>query len=208
MKTNCLLPRPGFLFALLLLIVPPSVAHATTVRPPTFPQLVGRSAFVAETVVKSVRSDWVVQGEDRAIITFVTFVTRSAITGAVPGEFTLEFLGGTVGEQTMAVIGMPQFTVGQRDVVFVEKTTGQLCPLVTLGYGRYRVYTDASSPNPLIARDNGVPLEDVAEVALPMPDSAALTGALSAQKRQPLTLAAFAARIRETATELAVPNLP
>jgi len=208
MKLNCLLCRSGFLFVLLLLIVLPSVAHATTVRPPTFSQLVGRSAFVAETVVKSVHSELLTRGADRAIVTFVTFATRSAITGAVPGEFTLEFLGGTVGELDMTVVGMPRFIVGQRDVVFVEKTAGQLCPLVTLGYGRYRVYTDASSPTPLIARDNGVPLEDVAEVALPMPDSAALAGALSARKRRPLTLAAFAARIRETATDLAVQNLP
>lgn len=198
--------RLSSLLALLVLFSSASISRATTVRPPSFAQLVTRAGFVAETVVKSVRSELLIQGENRAIFTYVTFVTRSAITGAVPGEFTLEFLGGTVGEQSMTVVGMPQFFVGQRDVVFVEKTTGQICPLVTLGHGRYRVYTDASSPTPLIARDNGVPLEDVSEVELPMPDSANLIGALSRQKRQPLTLDAFVARIRETATEAAVQN--
>lgn len=206
MKFFRLFFRRGLLFALLASFAPQATLHATTVRPPTFPQLVARAGFVAETVVKSVRSERVTQGGNTAIFTYVTFVTRSAITGAVPGEFTLEFLGGTVGEESMTVVGMPQFFVGQRDVVFVEKTTGQICPLVTLGHGRYRVYTDASSSTPLIARDNGVPLEDVSEVELPMPDSANLVGALSRQKRQPITLDAFVARIRETATEAAVQN--
>jgi hypothetical protein len=206
MKFNRLFYQRGLLFALLASFASQAMLHATTVRPPTFPQLVARAGFVAETVVKSVRSERITQGANTAIFTYVTFVTRSAITGAVPGEFTLEFLGGTVGEESMTVVGMPQFFIGQRDVVFVEKTTGQICPLVTLGHGRYRVYTDASSPTPLIARDNGVPLEDVSEVELPMPDSANLVGALSRQKRQPLTLDAFVARIRETATEAAVQN--
>jgi hypothetical protein len=206
MKFIRLFFRRGLLFALLASFASQAMLHATTVRPPTFPQLVARAGFVAETVVKSVRSERITQGANTAIFTYVTFVTRSAITGAVPGEFTLEFLGGTVGEESMTVVGMPQFFVGQRDVVFVEKTTGQICPLVTLGHGRYRIYTDASSSTPRIARDNGVPLEDVSEVELSMPDSASLVGALSRQKRQPLTLDAFVARIRETATEAAVQN--
>lgn len=205
-------PRPPGRFArcaaLAALVVLCATARATTVRPPTFPQLVARAAFVAETVVKSLRSELVTRGADRAIITYVTFSTRSAINGAVPGEFTLEFPGGTVGEESMTVEGMPRFAVGQHDVVFVEKVAGQLCPLVTLGYGRYRVFTDAASPTPLIARDNGVPLEDVAEVSLPMPESPALATALATRKRQPLTLAAFAARIRETASSAPVQNLP
>ncbi len=182
--------------------------HATSVRPPTFPQLVARAEFVAETTVKSQRSEIVRTGTDRAIVTTVTFTTLTAINGPVPTEFSLEFMGGTVGEEAMEVEGMPQFAIGQRDVIFVEKRAGQLCPLVTLGYGRYRVYTDATSATPLIARDNGVPLEDIAEVNLPMPESAALSSALARQKRRPLTLAAFTARIRETATEIAVPHLP
>jgi hypothetical protein len=41
-----------------------------------------------------------------------------------------------------------------------------------------------------------------------MPDSANLVGALSRQKRQPITLDAFVARIRETARETNVQNVP
>lgn len=201
------LPR---LFGSLVLFILALVAstRATTVRPPTFPELVGRAEFVAETTVKSLRSEFVYRGADRAISTFVTFTTREAIKGAVPAEFTLEFMGGSVGEEAMEVEGMPRFEPGQHDVVFVEKRSGQLCPLVTLGYGRYRVYTDASSSTPLIARDNGVPLEDVSEVNLPMPTNTALVSALSGLKRGPLTLAAFAARIRDTASEIALQHQP
>jgi hypothetical protein len=206
MKFIRLFIRRGLLFALLASCASQGMLQATTVRPPTFPQLVTRAGFVAETAIKSVRCERITRGANTAIFTYVTFTTRSAITGAVPGEFTLEFLGGTVGDESMTVVGMPQFFVGQRDVVFVEKTTGQICPLVTWGHGRYRVYTDASSPTLLIARDNGVPLEDVSEVELPLPESANLVGALARQKRQPLTLDAFVARIRETATEAAVQN--
>ena len=40
-------------------------------------------------------------------------------------EPSLEFLGGSVGDETMGVAEMPQFNVGDRDVIFVGTTKNE-----------------------------------------------------------------------------------
>ena len=70
--------------------------------------------------------------------------------------------------ETMRVSGMPRFTVGQKDIVFLSDTRGvQFSPLVGLMHGRYRVQTDAATSRDYIARDDGAPLETEADVQLP-----------------------------------------
>jgi len=70
----------------------------------------------------------------------------------------------------MRVSGMPRFTVGQKDIVFISDTRGvQFSPLVGLMHGRYRVQTDAATARDYITRDDGAPLESEADVQLPKP---------------------------------------
>ena len=118
------------------------VASSTTVIPPTFESLVSsaNTIFVGEAI--DVRSEWISTRDGRAIITRVTFKVEDVWKGAVGATTQLEFMGGTVGETTMDVVGMPQFREGQRSVLFVSGDALAVSPLVGFYHGRMRVEKD------------------------------------------------------------------
>jgi hypothetical protein len=84
-------------------------AFATTVIPPTFDELVANSREIFVGRVVSRESQWVESRDGRMIVTLVTFVVETSIKGGLQTQTSLEFLGGTVNDQTMTVAGMPQF---------------------------------------------------------------------------------------------------
>ncbi|MFM8618856.1 MAG: hypothetical protein ACKOE8_09035 [Opitutaceae bacterium] len=182
-------------------------AVATTVEPPDFPKLVARAASVFRGEVIGLRSELVTRGAERAIFTHVTFRVTEVIRGApLPAEVTLEFLGGTVGELSLDVAGMPRFEPGAREIVFVERAGPQICPLVAMAYGRYRVLRDAAGAE-YVARDNGAPLVRLDDVALPLtsPALAVLTTRQILAQARPLSPADFTAAVRAEARRARLP---
>lgn len=174
-------------------------ADATSVIPPSFPELVAEAEAIYRGTVTSIEARRVARPEGGTIIkTFVTFAVDSVLKGPTQSEVVLEFLGGTVGDESLEVTGMPKFAVGQREFVFVQKNGTQLCPLVGLMHGRYRVLRDADGAHDYVARDNGAPLTDTAEVELPMtPLPAQMRTARAATPgADALTPAAFESRVR------------
>ena len=152
----------------LLVFTPGAALRATTVIAPTFNELVAESEVIARVEVTAVRPTWVESPQGRVIKTFVTFRVVRALKGTPAAELTLPFLGGELDGETMRVSGMPRFTIGQKDIVFLSDTRGvQFSPLVGLMHGRYRVQTDAATSRDYIARDDGAPLESEADVQLP-----------------------------------------
>jgi hypothetical protein len=145
-----------------------ALAHATSVTPPSFTQLVAESDTIIRGSVQSVSSAWVDGPQGHLIKTFVTFHVEKRLKGDVPDTLTLDFLGGTVGIDTLRVPGMPQFEVGATEVVFIHGNGVQFCPLVRMMHGRYRAQTDAPSRRRFVARDDGSPLATVDDVQLPM----------------------------------------
>lgn len=189
--------RFSVLIFLLFTLLP--AARATSVIPPSFAELVGESDAIYRGRVTAVQARRVerADGEGSVIKTFVTFAVERVLKGPEQREVTLEFLGGTVGDETMTVSGMPKFSVGAREIVFVQKNGIQFCPLVALAHGRYRVLRDEATAREHIARDNGLPLTNVAEVELPittLPDPVRAASAASASARA-LTPDAFEASI-------------
>jgi hypothetical protein len=126
-------------FALLLGNAP---AFPTTVVPPTFEELVDRAntIFVGETVSR--RSQRLENRDGPLIVTLVTFNVVETLKGAPGLQMTLEFMGGTVDDVTLVVSGMPQFNVGDKDVVFVGNATNAVSPLVGFAHGRFRISKD------------------------------------------------------------------
>jgi hypothetical protein len=118
------------------------VARSTTVVPPTFDSLVSaaNTIFVGEVI--GVRALWETTPQGRAIVTQVNFKVEDVLKGAVGGVTQLEFLGGTIGETTMDVVGMPAFRDGQRSVLFVSSQVHAASPLVGFWHGRLRVERD------------------------------------------------------------------
>ena len=182
-------------------------ALATTVEPPEFSALVARAGSVFRGEVTGLRSELVERGGDRAIFTYVTFRVTELIRGKpLPTEVTLEFLGGTVGDLTLEVAGMPRFERGAQEIVFVERAGPQICPLVAMAYGRYRVLRDAAGAEQ-VARDNGAPLMSTADVSLPLtaPAIVALNARRNPAGARPLTPADFSQAIRAEALRARLP---
>jgi hypothetical protein len=123
-----------------------AAASATTVVPITFEELVDSSheIFIGEVVSR--QSRWVDTREGRAIVTLVTFKIDEGLKGGLQTQTSLEFLGGTVGDVTLEVTGMPEFHVGDRDVVFVGSRSA-ISPLVGFMYGRFRIARDPERGN-------------------------------------------------------------
>jgi hypothetical protein len=160
---------------------------ATTVIPPTFDELVSRAELIFEGTVTSVHSQWVGEGAQRHIVTYVTFRVNDSLKGAPGNSYTIRMLGGTVDGQTMEVTDSPKFKMGDHDVLFVEHNGQQFVPLVGIMHGRYHIERDQAGQE-IVADDDGKPVTDVAKLG--REESTASSG------QAPLSLGQFKSAIR------------
>lgn len=170
--------RSRLLLLLLIVAVP---CQATSVIPPSFPELVQEADGIYRGQVTDIQAVRTTAPDGTPVIkTRVTLALERTLKGAERSAITLEFLGGTLGDESLVVAGMPKFNLGAVEYVFVQRNGVQFCPLVAMGHGRYRVARDATTARDFIARDNGTPLTDLAEVAIPLSAQAALPPAIRA----------------------------
>lgn len=136
------------------------VVHATTVIPPNFDELVSRAQVIFEGEVTGLQSQWIGEGAEHRIVTFVTFKVMDALKGDPGAVYSIRMLGGTVDGRTMEVTDAPKFKVGDHDVLFVENNGSQFIPLVGIQHGRFRVQKDQLGRDTLLT-GGGQPLADV-----------------------------------------------
>jgi hypothetical protein len=139
-------------------------AAPTTVVAPTFDELVLRAESVIVARVVAVRSAWFNSRAGRSIVSDVTVSIERTLKGRTYAERTFEFLGGTVGEDTLKVDGMPEFHVGDRDVLFIAEAGRPASPLVGFMYGRVRIVQDSLTGADVVRTHDGRPLASTAEV--------------------------------------------
>ncbi len=137
-------------------------AHATTVIPPTFDELVAQAELIFQGTVTDVQSQWVGEGGQRHIVSYVTVQVDDSIKGNPGKSYTMQMLGGTVGDQTMEVSDSPKFKVGDRDILFVEHNGTQFIPLVGIMHGRFRVEQDSTTGADVVKSDKGRAVTDLA----------------------------------------------
>lgn len=160
--------------------------RATTVVAPTLRQMVDRAdrIFVGEVVsLRSYRADG-------AIFTDVTFRLSEAVKGGDSPLVMLTFLGGTVGEDTLEIDGVPTFAIGDEQVVFATRALRQVSPIVGMWHGRVRVSRDRRSGAARVLRYDGTPFERATAVTeRPAETSATLV--------MPMRLDAFLNEVRQ-----------
>jgi hypothetical protein len=180
-------------------------ASAMSVVPPTFDQLITVSDTVVRGSVTGVRAAYVDTPAGRAISTFVTLHVERTLKGAPAAADTLvlEFLGGTIGADSLQVSGMPTFHAGDREIVFISGNGRTICPLLAAGHGRYRLLHDDATNRDYVARENRTPLESTDDVALPLDGPAAAASFKSAARA--LSPADFETRIADAVARLAPP---
>lgn len=192
------------LLTLVALLAP--AAPAMTVVPPTFDELVLAAETAVRGVVTAVRSEEFDSPQGRGVRTLVTLRVERTLKGAPAPEVTLSLLGGTVGARRLRVAGMPEFRVGDRQIVFYAGNGRTLCPLIAGGHGRYHVRTDPAAHRDYLARDNGIPLASTADIALPL-DGAALA-ARFASMATALSPADFESQVTAAVARQATRQLP
>jgi len=137
-----------------------SAARATTVFAPTFDELVSQAELIFQGSVTNVRSQWVGEGAQRHIASFVTFKVEEALKGQPGASYTIQMLGGTVDGETMEVSDAPKFALGDRDILFVEHNGEQFIPLVGIMHGRFRIQREAQTGRDVVATNEGDKLTD------------------------------------------------
>lgn len=127
-------------------------ADAMVVVKRDFPALVARAEQI---VVGTVTNISYAQDDAGAPVTLVTFSDLSVLKGDVGATLTVRLSGGPTGDVALHVSDMPTFTVGERDVLFVAGNGRDICPLVGVWQGRFRVRFDAVRGVDVVERNDG-----------------------------------------------------
>lgn len=142
--------------AALLTLVVGAAASATTYESFSFDQIVRRAEVIFVGDVVDVRSYEVSRNANRSFKTRVTFNVSDSIYRASTIAETFDFLGGTVGDETMEVAGMPQFARGDRRVVLAYRGES-INPIVGFTQGLLSVSRDIRGADRVLAYD-GYPI--------------------------------------------------
>ena len=189
-----LTPKATLIAAIAISIALPE-ARALSVIPPTFEQLVSTAEVVIDGEVTGVRTELSSYQGRPLVYTFVAIRVLDALKGA-PGEtIELRMLGGTVGDVTLHVSGVPKFRAGERHLLFVEGNGANFCPLVAVPHGYYPIARRGSDGAEVVLRSNGEPLVEVAEVVEDLHSHAQAHGGKGDIGRA-MTVADFKSRIR------------
>jgi hypothetical protein len=136
---------------------------ATTVIPPTFDQLVDQAEVIFQGTVTKVTSEWIGEGAQRHIVSYITFEVKDALKGSPGKSYTMRTFGGTVDGETMTIGDGPKFDVGDEQILFVEHNGEQVVPLVGLMYGQFHVRKDVSGRESVTTNEQN-PVRDVSEL--------------------------------------------
>jgi len=153
----------SYLLLLAGLTVSVRTAQATTVIPPTFDELVAQAEVIFQGDVTDVKSQWVGEGAQRHIVSYVTFKVEDALKGTPGQSYTIRMLGGTVDGETMGVSDAPKFKVGDKDILFVQNNGSQFVPLVGIMHGRFHVKRDQAGQE-VVSNNEDEPVKNVARL--------------------------------------------
>lgn len=153
----------GYLVLSFALVASANRTQATTVIPPTFDELVAQAETIFQGVVTDVKSQWVGEGAQRHIVSYVTFKVEDSLKGSPGQNYTIRMLGGTVDGETMGVSDAPKFQVGDKDILFVENNGSQFVPLVGIMHGRFHVKRDQAGQD-IVTNNEEEPVKNVARL--------------------------------------------
>ena len=168
-----------------------AAAGATTIRRLSLEEVVAHSSEILVGTVTSTRA--VEGGPPRNLVyTEVTFGRLEVLKGRVDGtSVTHRFAGGTLGNRTVEVVGVPSFAKGRRYVLLANPSLDWLCPAVGWWQGCYGVGTEAETGEEIVLDAAGRPVygfEGGQPVTAP-PD----------EEARPMRLAALLDRLRDLA---------
>jgi hypothetical protein len=132
------------LLALVLGVAAVPRAQATMVVAKDFGALCSEAELIFVGTVASTEPRWS-DPQRQAIETVVTFTDLTWLRGGPQARIELRFAGGEVDGLREAVAGVPQFSVGERRVVFAHGGHF-VSPIVGFNQGLFRVVDGADGP--------------------------------------------------------------
>ena len=126
--------QPLFYFAIALVLTVSTLAQATTVQRLSLEDMTKKASSIVVGKVKDSRAFW----SGKLILTTTTIDVTETIKGQTSRSIQLTTVGGTVGDTTLQVSGMPAFQAGEDAVVFVERS-GSFSTVVGLTQGKFVV---------------------------------------------------------------------
>ena len=123
--------------------MPISYGNASSVREVSLNEMLQQSQFVFEGTVTAIEAR---ENSQKRIHTYVTFEIKDIIKGEYHSNvITLSFLGGTVGDVTLAVSDMRLPQIGEHGIYFVESLERlQVHPLYGWSQGHFIVERDVT----------------------------------------------------------------
>jgi len=138
-----------------------SSANGTTVITQDLKAIVQQADIIADVTVTNSNPYWVSPGGPRAIHTRVTFQVNRTIKGPASSTLVLSFLGGEVNGVGLKITGMPQFSVGERYILFsYSPDKNMVSPVLGFDQGALRVIHDTESNVDRVYRYWGEPVSE------------------------------------------------
>lgn len=167
---------------------------ATIAIPTDLRSMVRKADLVFTGKVTGQRAEWANRNGQRSIVTFVSLDVLEVHKGAAGKNVNLRCPGGTIGETTLELVGMPSFTKDERCVLFVRTNANAVCPIVGIYHGKLLI-EKASDGTERLAHHDGRAVNDIADIGK---DNGGIAQAAGAQgPARPLTLSELKAHIQE-----------
>jgi hypothetical protein len=124
-------------------------AHATT-----FVRMDLRALARSAEIIARVRcTDSQIRRERGEIWTFDDLAVLETFKGAPANTLQIRLPGGSIGHVTTRIDGVPQFTINEEAVLFIEKNSAGDYSITSWAQGTFRVRRDAAGGNPVITQD-------------------------------------------------------
>jgi hypothetical protein len=156
-------------------------AHALSVIPMTFEQLVGEAAAVVYARVSDVRGQWT--ADRQSIDSIVRLEPLQYLKGDLGSSIAVRLPGGEAGGLVQVIPGAPTLRTGELVVVFLKARGPAMLTTLGLNQGIFRVTRDVRSGTMLVTPP-------------PLKESAAGRVIRGAAERKSLSVDAFAAAVR------------
>jgi hypothetical protein len=132
--------------ALLLLAI---TARASSIARMSIEQITRASSLIARATCVSSATRW----QDGEIWTVTLFSPEDVWKGSAPGAIEVRLLGGTAGNVTSTVEGVPHFRAGEEVVLFLEPTQYGDFSVVSWTQGTFRVARNERTGQKFVTQD-------------------------------------------------------
>ncbi len=136
-------------------------AFSTVLVPKTFRDLTKEADLVFIGTVTDIRYEWADEARNH-IYEFVTFSNLEIIVGEHDGdEIVVRLSGGEIDDIKIEYDGIPEFEIGERDLIFLKGNFVEMCPIVGWTQGRFRVEVSQDSRGEIVLTDDFKPIGDI-----------------------------------------------